>query len=1162
MKGDFSRVHFKPYDNFNGILPQQGKVLLDSDGIAQTLIENNWRETAARDWVGKLAGVPAAVSNSFKISSASLSGGVVTLTVDTGRLWADGLLVHLKGESGSSTVNRTATWLEPPIVATEGSASDVAAGVVDAVVLEVWQHAVNGFQMPDILIEPALGGPDTAERLRTSFAFRLARLTAGQGCGNLSYNEGGRGALTVSLLPPITTTGDCPVVGSGGYSGFEHQLYRVEIADTSAGPSRFKWSRTNGGLVGRGSFDPSSQSIAITANQSAISGANQTSFYLEIESYDSTLGYSRVIAGAQATLSGSTLQSNTLEFGAYPSSTGGVFFRLWDGLSPVSSFPVSSTPVELENGILLQFDPDGAGKYYPGDYWMFPVRAQPVSNPQTLIDAKKPEGIVYYRVPLALITWANAGTGVFSGTIQDCRSIVQPLSQVNNCCTCRVGDGVESFGEFTSIQTAIDSLPAAGGEVCILPGRYYENVLIQNRSDIVIHGCGWRTRVASTSLGPAGTGGTTSDAGAVNPVSAVFSIVGSEHIVLRSFAVEAADDEAGVLIDGTGTSLPTSQASGSVPGVVDVTVEEMVLTAATLPAILAEDVQLLRVERNRVAMKDTASSWPAIYTSGTEIRIEKNWVGIQSAEASSEWLPGSVANDLGGSADNPVPPPPTGVRQFVDLSGLELTQVTIAQHPGGIQIGGASTNVCILDNDIDGGSRNGITLGSLDLIDANGNGTGKWIGIIILTEGGDCCNGTLQISGTYPGTTGTTVVAGGILTDIHIHRNRIRNMGICGIGPVGSFDLSTTSEIITVVNLNIAGNTISRTLLRDLEAVTESAKTFVGYGAVCLPDVQNLVVSDNTIMDFGAQPGVDVCGIFVQHGEMIEISRNRVIETRDWSGAVTETSTSTGGLRGGIFILLGTPPVFPQLLSTFATSSAETSGGSSIPIYEPGLPAVRVEHNVVRVPLNYALAINGQGPFSIVNNHLGCGGLVSSTSGSKPAQTVLILNHGTAIENETSATRVTDMFRVSQGPYSAMTSAGFQNVSNGTVLFSNNICQLETTASGQTEAASVWIFTPDHLIFTNNQCWLDGPGLSAFADTWLIAGSLNVVGNRFQETRNTVVFSGITAGVVNITGQNISTYCLIALGSLNSDNNNLALVQGTNTKLCTEWWREVIVYLD
>lgn len=1197
MKGDFSRVRYAPHLNFNGILPQQGKVLLDSDGIAQTLIENNWHETAARDIVGEIAGVPAAEPNSFEISAASLAGGVVTLTVGTGHIWADGLLVRLESQT-ENTVTRTATWLEPPIVPTPGSAADVAASTMDAVVLEVWQHAVNGYQIPDVLIEPALGGPDTAERLQTSCAFRLARLAAGQTCSDLTYDESGRGALTVSLVPPIVTSGDCPVLGSGGYNGFEHQLYRVEIADTNGGASQFKWSRVNGGLVGRGAFDPATQSIAITANLPAITSDRQTSFYLEIESYDTALGYSRVIAGAQAALSGSTLQCTAAPgFGAYPSASGSVFFRLWDGISRVASFPISATPLQLENGILLQFDPDGAGKYFPGDYWMFPVRAQGIPNPQILINAKKPEGIVYYRVPLAEITWASAGGGGFSaGTIEDCRTIVHPLSNVKGCCTCRVGNGIDSVGDFTSIQAAIDSLPPQGGEVCILPGRYFEHVFIINRRDIVIHGCGWQTRVASPAPVIQVTGAPAPAPvpapGAINPFAAVFTIVNSEHVELRSFCVEAADDEVGILLDGTGTSLSSGQTVGVASivierrGVIDVTIEDMVMTAAALPAILAERVELLRIDRNRVAMKNVSSLWPAIYASGIEIHIDQNWVGIQTVASVREWLPTTVVGDLaGGTIANTLSTAPSGprgtpntpsssasppisasgsvaamdastsARPFVDASGLSFISVTVASHPGGVQIGGPSTDVYILENEIDGGSRNGITLGSYTILDAKGNDTGQWTGVTIVVD--DCCTGTLQPPDNPPGTPGGTIVAGGILTNIQIHRNRIRNMGLCGIGPVGFFDLAQTLEVITIVGLKITSNSISRTLLRDLTPLTESTKNFVGYGAICVPDVDGLTIYDNNITDFGAEPGARVCGIFVLHGEMIDISRNQVLETRDWSAAITDASTDTAGVRGGIVIILGTPPTFPQPLDNSLwgytnVSSVGATNAISTPIYEPGLPAVRIEHNVVRVPLNYALAILGLGPFSIVNNHLACGGLVRS-SGTQIAQTVLIMNLGTAIELVSPSSRPTNVFTNSKGEYTGLPSSpGFQNVSGGTVLFTNNMCHLEATASRQIEATSVLIYTPDSLVFANNHCWLDSSRLSAVVDALLIGGSLNVIGNRFQEALNSVFLSGLTAGKINITGQNISTYCLIALGSLLSNNNNLALVSGANQGLCGE----------
>ena len=71
-------------------------------------------------------------------------------------------------------------------------------------------------------------------------------------------------------------------------------------------------------------------------------------------------------------------------------------------------------------------------------------------------------------------------------------------------------------------------------------------------------------------------------------------------------------------------------------------------------------------------------------------------------------------------------------------------------------------------------------------------------------------------------------------------------MGFCGIGPVAFFDLATTLEVISIENLAITDNVISSTLQGD-------APSF-GYGAVATPDVQNLIVRDNIITDFGAVP--------------------------------------------------------------------------------------------------------------------------------------------------------------------------------------------------------------------------------------------------------------------------------------------------------------------
>jgi Family of unknown function (DUF6519) len=263
MKGDFSVLNFDPHEhdrgvtqpkdgvlrNVNGVLQQQGRVMLDADLAEGELIDLGWEAQAARDIIGAgVAAVPATQPDGFKVESAAVVGGDVHVTVRPGRAWADGLLTRLAGDAvaPAAPVERLATYVGPPIASPAPTPASIDDGVRDAVVLEVWEDALNGFQYPQRLIEPALGGPDTAERAYLAFQFRLLRLGADEDCttiaGKLADDPASKGKLTVSLAPPVVLGGDCPVVGGGGYTGFEHFLYRIEIAETG-GPARFKWSR-------------------------------------------------------------------------------------------------------------------------------------------------------------------------------------------------------------------------------------------------------------------------------------------------------------------------------------------------------------------------------------------------------------------------------------------------------------------------------------------------------------------------------------------------------------------------------------------------------------------------------------------------------------------------------------------------------------------------------------------------------------------------------------------------------------------------------------------------------------------------------------------------------------------------------------------------------
>src|SRR6266545_2984708 len=557
MNGDFSQWHrFDPTENFTAVLHQQGRVLLDQDWNDQARIVDHWARRAGKDIIGDaIAAVPAGSPNGFEIEAAQVVnvGGTdrVELEVRPGHAWADGLLVYLGGDP-SATVSRVATYLEPPIQNPVPDVSSITAGVRDAVVLEVSHEAFNGFQWPDRLIEPALGGPDTTERVQTRIAFRLLRLGPDEDCHNIHAkqkdNPANFGKLTVSLQPTVVVPGDCPVVEGGGYTGFEHQLYRIEIAAVNAGGPKFKWSQFNGGLVGRGRFNAGAPpKVEISANLTAIVTSGLASFYLEALEFDPDPGHWRVTYGATATLN----NQQELElaaapvFGTLPASADPVFFRLWSALLDVSAFTNAVTPVELRDGIRLVFDAPAGKTYRPGDYWVFPVRAGEIKNPDVLIDGEPPQGIKYHRVPLAELNW-NAGLNIAAPTeIEDCRRRFPPLTGQDTCCTFRVGDGVQSVGDFESIQTAIDALPPEGGQVCVLPGVFAENVEITDRRDITITGCGPRSLI----VGAGPTGGM-----AESPP--VIHVRGGQNITIDSLAIDSYETGAGIVLEGVNPDFP------------------------------------------------------------------------------------------------------------------------------------------------------------------------------------------------------------------------------------------------------------------------------------------------------------------------------------------------------------------------------------------------------------------------------------------------------------------------------------------------------------------------------------------------------------------------------------------------------------------------------
>jgi hypothetical protein len=128
------------------------------------------------------------------------------------------------------------------------------------------------------------------------------------------------------------------------------------------------------------------------------------------------------------------------------------------------------------------------------------------------------------------------------------------------------------------------------------------------------------------------------------------------------------------------------------------------------------------------------------------------------------------------------------------------------------------------------------------------------------------------------------------------------------------------------------------------------------------------------------------------------------------------------------------------------------------------------------------------------------------------------------------------------------------------VLFTGNICQLELRDAPQAGFASVLIVSLDHITFSNNHCWLDAStsaetfgSIGMATDAFLLAGTVNAVGNRFQEAQYSVALSAITLAVVNITNQNISTNCIFADGANVLSTGNLTIIDTIAPGTCAQF---------
>jgi hypothetical protein len=741
----------------------------------------------------------------------------------------------------------------------------------------------------------------------------------------------------------------------------------------------------------------------------------------------------------------------------------------------------------------LGLRPEFSGGGNAGDFWVVAVRPNTpnvvVPWNLTQIGGVEPHGPRQYFAPLSLITFRPPGPGepnnaeVVQG-IEDCRLRFRPLVDRDGCCTHSVGDGVTSFGDYTSIQTAIDNLPPEGGKVCILPGSYSEEVVIE-LDGVTVEGCGAQTQIST----PPGD----------SPAEALFQLNAS-NVTMRDLELVTAGQY--------GIKVNTEDETGGIASS-EITIERVRIEADqreavggnTRACIDARRVRNLNIRRCRLSMDGSLTDDSAVFVRGEQILVETCRI---------ESLPGDGSSSSAWA---------------------------------GVQIGGESSGVTIRRNLIAGGVGHGITLGSLiwestvTTSTTFGPGTG-------LVDPLDPCAPSFQTvqpveveNVRYDPTTA------GDLEDIRIVDNRIEAMSANGISVLTLLPLEDEgeSDLITTDRISIARNRIINNVdqssnLRAQSPVSKAKKLEAGEeevfgkfvvseippGGIVLVDGEFIDIRDNEIRDNGTGDPEPVCGISIVYGNGIVIEGNRIT-----NNGLRDSGTMPSGdpTRAGIFVSLA------GIASDQASQDQTDTLGTSL----------RVIGNVVDHPNGPALMARATGPVTVESNHLLSQGSNATAHQPGQAHCVSIVNVGRPWESidlapgDPSETRWLMPDRTAEylaretDPDSAEQRIG----EGGRVLFSNNHVSLRwlepsNVSSGLASGFSVGICTLDAVTCSGNQFSLnvEDPGLKKSGGSFLA---------RQPRISAHVVVVGATAGVDHnrvAEGVNDALISILALGGL------------------------------
>jgi hypothetical protein len=574
MPSDRSRPPDDSRDAYTGVVMQQGRVILDRDfnSVREIL---DWRiAREALDVVGP-CGTP---DDGFAIG---LPLGSPPLWVPPLPLSPPGLEAHdfLIGPGtmyvGGERVVFPAREAERQIIYSYSDQPDVilrASGQPDLtlpdhlspplfhelVYLHLAEQEISAVEDHDLL-DAALGGPDTTQRLRLLRTVRRHRVAfidcdfAWAEAGAHWQNQQGltfdphsmrllpQARLQVGFTQTRVEINLCDPVAAGGYLGAENQLIRIQIADPGilgqpSHPAQLLWGYDNASFVYRVTdIDATGKRLQLNRDPPDAFHMPQTAQAVEVLRTAAILGSEpdetdhtekRMIVRCVAEATGfvTTLAQpydpsvnakalvlhDTLP-ADYAHDPYPLFVRIWQGLA---SIPSSGGTAELTDpvsrattGLKVAVSAPASIPLTKGAFWMMGLRPstpQGVYPERLLTSPQPPTGPRLWACPLAVIEWD-------AGLAHDCRQTFENLVELTkrplSCCTVSVHP--DQLNKAATLQSVIDAAARRAAQarhpvpvtICLAPGTYDLDQPLRldaQHARMVIQSCGGAATLKGT----------------------------------------------------------------------------------------------------------------------------------------------------------------------------------------------------------------------------------------------------------------------------------------------------------------------------------------------------------------------------------------------------------------------------------------------------------------------------------------------------------------------------------------------------------------------------------------------------------------------------------------------------------------------------------------